>query len=61
MRDSVTVGMGNNDGVRRREGRSERRMRVYLSTKKPVESSGWEASNVSVKDTVNTWSSGLRN
>ena len=32
-------------------------MRVYFSMKKPVESSGWEASNVFVKDTVNTWSS----
>ena len=57
MRDSVMVGLWNDDGVRRREGRTERRMRVYLSMKKPAESSGGEASNVSMKDRVTTWSS----
>ena len=58
MRDSVMVGLRNNDSIMRRERRSERRTKANsMRKRKPIRCGVWEARNVSMKDRVNTWSS----
>ena len=55
MRDSVTVGLRNNDSIMRRERKSERRTKANS-----VECRVWEAREArktSIRDRVNTWSS----
>ena len=62
MRDSVTMGLGNNDSAMSRERREERIMKAYLiRRRKRVECGGREARSASMKDRVNTRSSVAEN